>query len=112
MAIQRCSNCDEVLESGYSVCWSCGTHLDGTPPDLSFVPDSLPRVPRNEPLSRDLSCLRCATPMSVVDRIKIHEGTRAWPFLFGRLGELFVSRSTFDIYACGTCGKVEFFVAE
>ena len=50
--------------------------------------------------------------MSVVDRIKIHEGTRAWPFLFGRLGELFVSRSTFDIYACGTCGKVEFFVAE
>ncbi len=50
--------------------------------------------------------------MSVVDRIKIHEGTRAWPFLLGRLGELFVSRSTFDIYACGTCGKVEFFVAE
>ena len=28
----------------------------------------------------------------------------------GRIGELFVNKETFDVYACPMCGSVEFFV--
>jgi len=41
---------------------------------------------------------------------RFHEGTRLWAFLFGDLGELFVNRESFEVYACPNCGKVEFFV--
>jgi hypothetical protein len=49
--------------------------------------------------------------MLAAGRKKFHEGTRAWPFLFGELGELFVNREAFDVYACQGCGKVEFFLS-
>jgi predicted RNA-binding Zn-ribbon protein involved in translation (DUF1610 family) len=33
------------------------------------------------------------------------------PFLLGELGELFVHREEFDLYACPSCGKVELFLS-
>jgi hypothetical protein len=39
---------------------------------------------------------------------KFHEGTR-WGVM-GDLGELFVRKEAFDVYACPTCGVVEMFV--
>lgn len=57
-----------------------------------------------------VSCPRCETPLGYVGTKKFHEGTRAWPFLLGELGELFVNRESFDVYMCPTCGRVEFFV--
>ena len=98
MASEKCPECAEPFEPGYQVCWRCGTGADGTPP----LPDEAP--------ARALACLRCNKAMVVVRRMKFHEGTRAWPFLFGEVGELFVNRESFDAYACTGCGKVEFFV--
>lgn len=71
-----------------------------------------PAPPRGAAKPRDLACLRRGTPMVAVSRMRFHEGTRAWPFLLGDFGELFVNRETFDTYACTGCGKVEFFVTE
>ena len=112
MTTESCSGCGESIEPGYSICWRCGTHLDGTPPAADFAPGDASAVSPDAPAKRALSCLRCATPMVAVGRMRLHEGTRAWPFLFGGIGELFVNRETFDTYACERCGKVEFFVTE
>lgn len=110
MAIEKCPQCAEHLEPGYQVCWRCGTSADGTPPSTEFVPDRAPPLPDEAP-TRALACLRCNEQMVVVRRMKFHEGTRAWPFLLGELGELLVNRERFDAYACAGCGKVEFFIA-
>ena len=39
-----------------------------------------------------------------------HEGTRAWGFVLGDLGELFTGGTKLGMYACKNCGYVEFFV--
>ena len=110
MATGSCPNCSEPLETGYSVCWRCGTHSDGSPPSTDFVPDTAPPLPDAAP-RRVLACLRCQAEMRVVGRLKLHEGSRALPFILGNVGELFVNRETFDTYACSRCGKVELYVA-
>ena len=106
--MDRCPHCAEPIEPDYSVCWRCGTHADGTPPAADFVRDDAPIS--HEPPARTLTCLRCEQSMTLVRRMKFHEGSRAWPFLLGDLGELFVNRESFDTYACPDCGKVEFFL--
>ena len=57
-----------------------------------------------------MSCPRCNTELTYVGTKKFHEGTRAWGFALGDLGELFVNRESFDVYLCGRCGRVELFV--
>ena len=55
-------------------------------------------------------CLRCGQALAYLGTRKFHEGTRAWPFFLGNVGELFVNREEFEVYACARCGRVEFFV--
>ena len=62
----------------------------------------MPRVPEH------VTCPRCNVPKAYLGTKEFHEGTR-WGFL-GELGELFVNKESFDVYACPTCGSVEFFV--
>lgn len=57
-----------------------------------------------------MRCPRCETKLDYVGTKKFHEGSRAAPFLFGELGELFVKREHFDVYVCPRCGRVELFV--
>ncbi|WP_223266907.1 hypothetical protein [Luteimonas gilva] len=106
-----CSNCREKVDSDFDACWNCGTHRDGSPARADFVRDDAPAPDVTRPVSRDLRCLRCNGTMHVVGRKQFHEGSRALPFLLGELGELFVNRESFDVFACGNCGKVELFVA-
>jgi rubredoxin len=106
MASFSCSNCGEEFDPDLEICWRCGTHRDGTPPGTEFARNAV--VPS---LKRTLACLRCRAPMAHVGKMSFHEGSRAAPFFFGNLGELFVNRESFDSYACSRCGKVEFFVA-
>ena len=103
----QCSACAEESEAGFDVCWNCGTGRDRSPPAPGFGENA----DGTEPGARDLDCLRCTTPMRFGGRKRFHEGTRAWPLLFGDLGELFVNRELFEVYACPNCGKVEFFMA-
>ena len=53
-------------------------------------------------------CPRCESPLDYVGNHKFHEGRRFG--VFGDLGELFVNRSSFDVYVCPTCGRVELFI--
>lgn len=91
-----CSKCRETVEDTFEVCWNCGTSITGEPAP------SAPEAPR------DLTCLRCSATIEHLGTRRFHEGTN-WGVL-GELGELFVKREQFDIYACPKCGKVEFFV--
>ena len=55
-----------------------------------------------------LSCGRCNVPMNYTGTKRFHEGTN-WGWL-GEIGEFFVNKERFDVYACPRCGVVEFFV--
>lgn len=55
-----------------------------------------------------MACPRCETPLEFVGTRDFHEGTR-WGAL-GELGELFVNKQRFDVYACPRCGRVELFI--
>jgi hypothetical protein len=39
-----------------------------------------------------------------------HEGTRAWGFIFGDLGELFTGGEEIEMFTCVLCGNIEFFM--
>jgi hypothetical protein len=59
-----------------------------------------------------LNCLRCKAPLTFLGERDFHEGTRAWGFVLGDLGELFTSRERIAIYACEACGHMELFLPE
>lgn len=84
-----CDKCGEQHEDQFDSCWRCaGDQASGA--------------------SGNPECLRCHTRIEFLGTKEFHEGTR-WGLL-GELGELFVNKERFDIYACPKCGHVEFFV--
>ncbi|AZQ12335.1 hypothetical protein [Shewanella khirikhana] len=88
-----CKHCHtKVEDDAFEICWQCNTPRDGEAPAPKAV----------------LACLRCHTPLRFVGSKDFHEGSR-WGVL-GELGELFVSKEALDMYACQSCGKVEFFL--
>lgn len=95
-----CQNCRTVIdEAGFEVCWHCGSARGQSLQGKAV-----------EAKSAALRCLRCKTVMSRVGAKEFHEGSR-WGVL-GNLGELFVNKQALDMYACQSCGKVEFFLPE
>jgi hypothetical protein len=66
--------------------------------------DNVPTPAAPDPMR----CPRCDVALDYVGTRDFHEGTR-WGVL-GDLGELFVHKEHFDVYACPRCGRVEFFV--
>jgi hypothetical protein len=57
-----------------------------------------------------LPCLRCQSELTFVADRDFHEGTRAWGFFLGNVGELFEGGTKLELWACENCGHVEFFV--
>lgn len=55
-----------------------------------------------------INCVRCASPLYFLGIREFHEGTRVG--FFGDLFEAFQHREELEMFACGTCGHVEFFV--
>lgn len=109
MATWTCINCKEVNEDSFDQCWKCGTHADGAPPPRGYLRDD--SRPWMQP-PRLIECLRCpGTRMEFIGRKRFHEGSQAMPFLLGDIGELFVNREEFDVFACPACGKAELFLS-
>lgn len=54
--------------------------------------------------------MRCQQELKFVAEQDFHEGTRAWGFLLGDFGELLTGGTKLELWACGSCGHVEFFV--
>lgn len=61
-----------------------------------------------EPKQAPIDCLRCAPPLYFLGVRQFHEGSR--PGVFGDFFELFQNREEMDMFACGGCGHIEFFV--
>ena len=57
----------------------------------------------------DTSCTRCDGTLIFAGEKDFHEGTRAWGFLLGDLGELFTNQEKIEMYVCELCGYIEFF---
>ena len=57
-----------------------------------------------------LPCGRCGAPLTFVGDRDFHEGTRAWGFVLGDLGELFTGGEKLELWACKKCGHVELFL--
>ena len=92
-----CQYCKtKIDDDAFEVCWNCNCEKDKSEPEKRAA-DSIP------------DCIRCQDKISFIGTKNFHEGTR-WGVL-GDLGELFVNKENLDMYACKTCGKVEFFIA-
>lgn len=61
-----------------------------------------------EPKQAPIDCLRCERPLYFLGVRQFHEGSR--PGVFGDFFELFQNREEMDMFACGACGHIEFFV--
>ena len=61
-----------------------------------------------EPKQSPIDCLRCGSPLYFLGVRKFHEGSS--PGVFGDFFEAFQHREELDMFACGNCGHVEFFV--
>lgn len=107
MAGWPCPNCRVVNEDDFDLCYACGTARDSTPLDTGIAREDLAPI---DPADRRLDCLRCHAAMDYAGRRRFHEGSQAAPFVLGNLGELFVRREMFDLYACPDCGKIEMFL--
>lgn len=104
----KCASCGRSNEAVFDMCWQCGTRADGSPADPDFVREEVAPTMRQ----RELDCLRCSGPMASMGELKLHEGSRALPFLLGDWGELLVNRACLDAFACESCGRVELFVPD
>lgn len=59
---------------------------------------------------KNISCLRCNEEMRYIGREKLQLGQTGW--ILGDLSNLISGAMEVDIYACKTCGKLEFFMAD
>jgi hypothetical protein len=58
----------------------------------------------------ELPCVRCQTPLTYVAERDFREGTGGWTLALGRMGALFEDSTRLEMWACQSCGHVEFFV--
>jgi hypothetical protein len=101
-----CKKCSEQNDDNFHACWNCGTSQSGVE-DLDFVTEDSPFT-FARPARPSLQCLRCQRDLDYIGTRRFHEGTN-WG-IFGALGELLVTKQSFDVYVCSDCGHVEFFV--
>ncbi len=93
----QCQNCNTIIDDDeFEICWSCNCEKGKSAPD-------------HKSSNSSPDCIRCQASLTFIGTKNFHEGTR-WGVL-GELGELFVNKENLDMYACKTCGKVEFFIA-
>jgi hypothetical protein len=57
-----------------------------------------------------LPCVRCQTPLTFAAERDFREGTGGWTLALGRLAALFEDSTRLEVWACESCGHVEFFV--
>lgn len=86
-----CPNCQAEVEDQFDLCWNC---------NYSFSENQVTEIQEENTGERDISCLRCATPMRHMGRSNFQEG-----FFSGLLSNW----ESFDLYVCPKCDKVEFF---
>ncbi|MGS2719413.1 hypothetical protein [Paraglaciecola aestuariivivens] len=93
----KCQNCQTTIDDdAFEICWHCNCVKGASEPEPS-------------PKNSVHECIRCQSALTFIGTKNFHEGTR-WGVL-GELGEFFVNKQDLNMYACKSCGKVEFFIA-
>lgn len=110
----KCLKCSEEVNEELDVCWNCEADRRGVLPKGA---SSTKRDNRDAELKRFLNkkhgpkkCSACQCALKFVGSREFHEGAN-WGML-GDLGELFVARTSLEMYACPTCLRVEFFLSD
>src|SRR3546814_15335431 len=67
-----CSSCRSEVDDEIDLCWNCGSGIDGDPPPAGWRSEHAAMPDGSE---REISCLRCSTPMSHLGRKRLHEGS-------------------------------------
>ncbi|HUZ15205.1 MAG TPA: hypothetical protein VMU72_03380 [Gaiellaceae bacterium] len=62
-----------------------------------------------EESAETLPCVRCRAPLTFAAEQDFREGS-GWWLLFGPLGAIFEGSTRLEVWACESCGHVEFFV--
>ncbi len=104
----QCSVCGAAVEGdSLATCWRCSSArgLEG-----AALAKRQKTVTHKMSPATSLTCLRCGHIMEYGGTKRFHEGSRQWGFWLGDLGELFINREDYDVYACPNCGKLEFFI--
>jgi hypothetical protein len=101
-----CGRCGADVDDELPICWQCGAGKDGSPPPEGWRSEL--DAP-SRPAPRELACLRCATGMTFAGNKRFYEGSYSADIL---LGDFFIHREAFEVYACPQCGKVEFFASQ
>jgi len=86
--------CGEEIEDQFDSCWKCARQAQPAKPGA---------VLQERPA---MQCLRCRKNMEYYGNKRFYEGGH----FAALMGDLFVNRESFDVYACPQCGHVEFFV--
>ena len=81
-------------------------HEDEDAPDLTE--DAVGREGDDE----ELPCIRCGEPLTFIGDRDFHEGSRAWGFVLGDVGELMTGGTKLELWGCPSCGHVEFFLPD
>lgn len=61
-----------------------------------------------EPKQAPIACVRCQRPLYFLGMKSFHEGSS--PGVFGDLFEALQHKEELEMFACGYCGHVEYFV--
>jgi hypothetical protein len=57
-----------------------------------------------------LPCVRCEAPLVYVAERDFREGSGGWILALGQLGAFFENSTRLEVWACQSCGHVEFFL--
>jgi|ERR1041385_416840 Zn finger protein HypA/HybF involved in hydrogenase expression len=90
----KCPRCSEEIEDQFDSCWKCA----GPAQSAELIQEAGER-----PV---MQCLRCKETLDYYGTKRFYEGGHFAAFM----GDMFVNRECFDVYACPKCGHVEFFV--
>ncbi|MCG8700129.1 MAG: hypothetical protein MI922_18885 [Bacteroidales bacterium] len=131
--MNKCPNCNSKVAKTTSVCWNCQySFIKGKVVDNNNELESCPHcniplepekyvcdncgkeiysdVTKDELDANDLRCLRCEHPMVFVGNKRIVESR--YNSGIGFIIEMFKKDTSFDIYKCSNCNKVEFFAGD
>ncbi|MBK1790588.1 hypothetical protein [Persicirhabdus sediminis] len=101
-----CKACNTKIEEDcWETCWNCNCPNNLTKEEF----DEVAKLEEDDEDEKLYQCLRCEVTMKWIGKKRFHEGTRAWSFILGDLGELFVNQEHYNVFGCPKCGKIEFF---
>ncbi len=102
--MKECPNCIVSVHDEYNVCWNCSYNF-ATKKAEGFVSNDMD-IKREGLSSKKIDCLRCKTTMLFGANRKFRKESN----IGGNITDLLDSRSSYDVYVCPNCEKVEFFL--